>query len=388
MSALRPEILALENNGIAKVAQSRIADPEIIPLWFGEGDIPTSQAVKDATKKALDDNLIYYSNTRGRADLRMRIKQYLDELYGLDIDYERITVPGSTMLAINIASQMALTTGSHGLVVSPAWPNISSAFAVTGAQVEHVRQRQIAGKWTLVLDDLLAAVRPNTRAIFVNSPCNPTGWMMQEAEQRELLKFCREREILLIADEVYHRTVFDQDAAPSFLNVAAFDDPVIVISGFSKAWAMTGWRVGWMVAPAMWAEQLAALSECFNTGAPTFIQIGAMAALEHGEPDVDKMVRQYAGGRDIVMEFLGQHSRIEIMRPEGAFYAFPRIKNAGSVLEFCERLADEEKVGVAPGYTFGPGNEEHFRICFALSHDRLREAMTRMVRFIDRWPSQ
>lgn len=386
MSALRPEILALENNGIAKVAQTRIADPDIIPLWFGEGDLPTSEVVKNATKKALDDNIIYYSNTRGRSELRHEIKRYLDGLYGIDLDFDRITVPGSTMLALNIASQMALTTGSHGLIVSPAWPNITSAFKVTGAEVEHVRQRQIDSQWQLRIDDLIAAVRPNTRAIFVNSPCNPTGWVMQREDQQQLLEFCRQREILLIADEVYHRTVFDGPAAPSFLNIARDDDPVIVISGFSKAWAMTGWRVGWMIAPAAWSEQLAALSECFNTGAPTFVQLGAMAALEHGEPDVRSMVAQYAGGRDLVMDILGQHPRIEIMRPEGAFYAFPRLKNPGSMLEFCERLADEPKVGIAPGYTFGPGNEEHFRVCFALSHDRLREALTRLVKFVDEWP--
>ncbi|MEM7404849.1 MAG: pyridoxal phosphate-dependent aminotransferase [Pseudomonadota bacterium] len=386
LHVLRPVIRGLQNNGISKVAQSRLANKDIIPLWFGEGDLPTDDIIKDAAKRALEANEVFYSNTRGRAELRGAIKAYLDDLYGLDLDYERITIPGSTMLAINITSQMALTEGDHGLVVSPAWPNIVTAFSITGAEVEHVRQRQDGGSWKLDLEELIAAIRPNTRAIFVNTPCNPTGWVMPREEQEALVAVCRERGILLIADEVYHRTVYDMRAAPSFLSVAEPDDPVVVISGFSKAWAMTGWRIGWLVAPAAWGERLAALSECFNTGAPTFVQLAAMAALERGEPRLNEMLQQYAGGRDIVMQYLGQHPRIEIVRPDGAFYAFPRLPGLADSLSFCERLADEEQVGIAPGYTFGPQNDSHFRLCFALSHDRLREACERLVAFVDAWP--
>jgi aspartate/methionine/tyrosine aminotransferase len=143
------------------------------------------------------------------------------------------------------------------------------------------------------------------------------------------------------------------------------DDPVVVISGFSKAWAV--------------------MSECYNTGAVTIVQFDAMAALEKGEPFVRDMVKQYTGGRDMVMEMLGAHPRIEMLRPGGACYAFPRIRGIADSNRFAERLADEKKVGLAPGYTFGPGNEEYVRICFALSHDRLREALSRIVRFVDRY---
>ena len=385
MSALRPEIEALRNNGITGIALPRMTDPDIIPLWFGEGDIPTPEYVREAAKRALDEGQVFYSHTRGRAEMRMAVKNYLDDLYGLDLDFDRITIPGSTMMAITISAQLACTSGDHALVVSPAWPNIVTSLQVTGAEVEHVRQRQVNGRWELHLDDLFEAARPETRAIFVNSPCNPTGWVMPAEEQRRLVEFCRERQILLIADEVYHRTVFDTDAAPSFLNVMEPDDPVVVISGFSKAWAMTGWRIGWAVAPAAWQETWAVMSECFNTGSSTFVQFGAMAALEHGEPFVRDMVKQYAGGRDLVMDILGNHPRIEMLRPDGAFYAFPRIRGIKDSNVFAERLADEEKVGLAPGYTFGPGNEEHVRLCYALSHDRLREALERIVRFVDRY---
>ncbi len=386
MSVLRPEIASLRNNGITGVALPRMTDPEMFPLWFGEGDIPTPDFIRDAAKKALDEAYTFYSHTRGRAELRETIHQYLNDLYNIDLDFNRITVPGSTMLGITISAQMALTNGSHGLIVSPAWPNVEAVFQITGCDYEHIRQQPVNGRWQLNMQDLYAAVRPNTRVIFVNSPCNPTGWVMTSDEQRELLAFCRERQIMIIADEVYHRTVFDRKAAPSFLEVAEPEDPVVVISGFSKAWAMTGWRIGWVVSPASWGEQWAAMSECFNTGTPPFVQLAAMAALEQGEPFVNQLLQQYAGGLDLVMDALGNHPRVDMLRPEGAFYAFPRIRGVTDSMAFAEQLADETKVGLAPGYTFGPGNDEHVRLCFAMSHDRLGEALRRMVQFIDRMP--
>lgn len=386
MSFLRPDIEALRNNGITGIALPRISDPEVIPLWFGEGDRTTPDFIRAAARQALDDGQTFYTHTRGRLPLRKAIKRYLDGLYGLDLDLERITVPGSTMLGITIAAQMSLNRGDHGLIVSPNWPNIETAFQVTGAHVEQVRQRQDNGRWGLHLDDLFSAVRENTRAIFVNSPCNPTGWVMRQPEQQRLLEFCRQRDILLIADEVYHRTVFDETVAPSFLGIARDDDPLVVVNGLSKGWAMTGWRIGWVVAPARFGEQWAVMSECFNTGAPAFVQFGAEAALDDGEPVVRELAAQYADGRDIVMELLGDHPRIELLRPEGAFYAFPKVRGIRSSRAFAQGLLDTENVGVAPGYTFGPGNEQHFRLCFAQSHQRLREALRRIRRYIDRLP--
>ena len=293
----------------------------------------------------------------------------------MDIDVERITIPGSTMLGITIAAQMGLTSGLHSLVVSPCWPNIESNFQITGAKFDFVRQRCDAGHWSLHLDDLFSAVKPNTKAIFVNTPCNPTGWTMSAAEQTALLEFCRARDILIIADEVYHRNIYGQKVAPSFLSIAKADDPLIVISGFSKAFAMTGWRLGWMVTPTRYGEQLAVLSECFNTSAPAFIQRAGVVALEQGEDFVTQLREQYAGGRDLVMSILGQHPKIELVSPNGAFYAFPKVRGLKDSLAFAQGLLAEEDVGVAPGYTFGPGNESHFRICFALSHERLAEAL-------------
>lgn len=382
MNPIRPEIEALQQNGITGVAMPRWPDPKVIPLWFGEGDVATPAFIRDAAKAALDNGDTFYVNTRGRQELRDAIKRYLDRIYGIDVHPDRITVPGSAMLGVTIAAQMALTSGSHGLITSPNWPNIETVFRVTGARVGFVRQRETDVGWQLTADEIIAATQPDTRCIYVNSPCNPTGWVMSREEQRRLLDFCRDRGVLLLADEVYHRTVYDGDVAPSLLSIAADDDPVIVVNGFSKAWAMTGWRLGWMVAPKRLAIQMAALSECFNTGATVFAQTAAIAALDRGETTVAELRRQYQHGRQLTLEVLGNEPSIRLTPPVGAFYAFPRIEGMTSSRRFAEQLLAEMDVGVAPGYTFGPGNEGHIRICFAQSHERLREGLERLVQFV------
>jgi aspartate/methionine/tyrosine aminotransferase len=383
MTLLRPEIEGLEPSGIAKIALPRFTDPSVIPLWIGEGDTPTAEFIREAAKRALDEGHTFYAHTRGRPELRNALKVYLDRVYDMDLNPDRISVPGSSMMGITLAAQMSVGTGRHALVVSPNWPNIENTLRATGADIGFVRQRMENGRWTLEAEEIVAAVRDNTSAIYINSPCNPTGWIVPEATLEALLEFCRERDIVLISDEVYHRNVYDGEVAPSLMTLAGDDDPVIIVNGFSKAWAMTGWRLGWMVAPARYATHIAVLSECFNTSAPSIMQFGGIAALEDGEELVQSLREQYGGGREIVMDILGGHPRIDLSRPEGAFYAFPRVRDMGPGLAFAEGLLREKDVGVVPGYTFGPGNEEHFRLCFAQSHERLSEALRRIVAYID-----
>jgi aspartate/methionine/tyrosine aminotransferase len=384
MKPFRDEIEALEQNGITRVAFKRMNDPAVIPLWFGEGDVATPVFIREAAKKALDDGQTFYSHTRGRPELRQALKSYLDGLYGIDLDERRITVPGAAMLGVTIAAQMALTSGDHGLVVGPVWPNIDAVFRVTGAELSSVRQRLTGNGWQLTADEIIKAVRPQTKAIFVNSPCNPTGWMMSSEEQQRLLEFARSEQVLIIADEVYHRTVFDGMHAPSFLTLAQEDDPLVVVNGFSKAWAMTGWRIGWVVTPLRHELHWTALSECFNTTTNVFSQLGAVAALEQGEDFIRQQQAQFKQGRELVDAAFANHPLFDYVSPAGAFYAFPKIRGCTDSMAFAEGVLAEEDVGVAPGYTFGPGNDAHFRICFAQSLTRLEEGLARIVRYTER----
>jgi len=384
MKPFRDEIEALQQNGITKVAFKRMGDPKVIPLWFGEGDVPTPIFIREAAKRALDEGETFYSHTRGRPELRHALKTYLDGLYQVDLDERRITVPGAAMLGVTIAAQMALSNGDHGLIVGPVWPNIDSVFRVTGADVSYVRQRLTENGWQLTADEIIEQVRPQTRAIFVNSPCNPTGWVMSSEEQQKLLEFARAEQVLIIADEVYHRTVFDGSHAPSFLTLARDDDPLVVVNGFSKAWAMTGWRIGWVVTPLRHEIHWTALSECFNTTTNVFSQLGAVAALEQGEDFVREQQAQFKRGRELVDAAFAHHPLFDYVSPEGAFYAFPRVPGCSDSMALAQGILAEEDVGVAPGYTFGPGNDSHFRICFAQSPDRLEEGLERIVRYVER----
>jgi len=385
-ACLREEFAQLEMSGIGKVVSRGFGDPDVLPLWVGEGDVATPWPIRRAAIQALEAGETFYNIPRGRRELLVALKVYLDRLYGLDLDPARLVVPGSTMLALNFAADMVLDKGDHVVVVTPHWPNVTSVMAMVGAEVTYVRQEARAGHWHLDLAKVEEAIRPGvTKALYVNSPCNPTGWIMPAGDVRRLLDLCRDRRVMVLADEVYHRNVFEGDVAPSFLEVAAPDDPVISINGFSKAWAMTGWRLGWLVAPAGYETQLTAWSTALNTGATSFAQFGAIAALgEAGEPIVKELREGYRQGFEVVRRRLGQHPKIELREPEGAFYAFPKLKGLTDSLAFCLRLLEEEKVGTAPGYTFGPGNEAHLRLCFAMSHDKLDEALSRLVRFVDR----
>jgi aspartate aminotransferase len=382
---IRPEIAALELSGIGKVAVGALDDPEVIALWFGESDLVTAAPVREATKAALDAGRTFYGYTRGHMPLRDALKAYLDRLYGLDLDPDRISSPGSTMLTVQLACQCLLEPGAEIVLIGPYWPNIRTVAQLQGAVVREVRLREGGTRWWLDLDELARAIGPRTRAVYVNSPSNPTGWIMGSAEQQALLELCRRHGLGLIADEVYHRNVLDgPDPAPSFLTLAAADEPVFVLNGFSKAWAMTGWRLGWMVHPRRLAIPMAVLAEVANTGSTAFAQYGGIAALEHGEAFLESFVARCRANRDLVMARLGTHDRVRLLRPEGAFYAFPHIEGVSDSLAFCRRLLAEAKVGTAAGYTFGHGNDSHIRLCFAIATERLGVALDRIVAELDR----
>jgi aspartate/methionine/tyrosine aminotransferase len=384
MKAVRPDIAQLEQNGITGVALPRLGDPSVIPLWFGEGDLATPAFIRDAAKKALDDGKTFYVDPIGMLSLRSEIRNYLNNLYDTSVDLDRISIPGSSMLGVTIAAQMALTTGDDALVISPHWPNIEATYRVTGANIITVRQRETPSGWELTADEIIAAITPETKSIFVNSPCNPTGWVMTRDDQVKLLAHCRAHDILLIADEVYHRHYFSADAAPSFVEIAEDEDPVVIVNGFSKAWAMTGWRVGWVVIPKSHKTHWAIMSECFNTGSTVFAQHACITALTQGESLVQQLKDQYQAARNMVIEAFADHPAIDLAAPEGAFYAFPKVRGLGSSLEFAQGLLQEEDVGVAPGYTFGENNDQHFRLCFAVGHDRLEEGLGRIKKYIER----
>ncbi len=384
---IRAEIRALELSGIMKIATTALEDPEVIPLWFGESDLVTPDFIRREAIRALEAGHTFYSYPRGIRPLREAIQAYLERLYGIRLDPDRLHVPGSSMLAVTIAGQCLLGAGDEMLLIGPYWPNIRNVVRVCGARVREVRLEEGPERWWLDLERVAAAITPRTKAIYVNSPSNPTGWIAREEELRALVELCRRHGLGLVSDEVYHRHVLDDPGgvAPSVLPLVEEDEPVFVINGFSKPWAMTGWRLGWLVGPRRLVEPLAVLAECDNTGATVFAQWGAIAALgPEGEAFVRRFVARCAQNRDLLMTTLGGHPRIRLLRPEGAFYAFPEVVGIDDSLAFCRRVLAEVKVGIAAGYSFGEGNRRHIRLCTAIAPERFATALARLVAVLDR----
>jgi aspartate/methionine/tyrosine aminotransferase len=380
---LRPEIEALETSGISQLFALGVDREGVIPLWFGEGDLPTPDFISATAIESLQAGNTFYSHKRGIPALRAAIVAYMNGLFGTDLDVERITVTSSGMNGIMLALQTIAGAGDSVVVVSPVWPNIMSGVRIMGATLKTVALRSREDGFHLDMDELIGACDERTRAVFVNSPSNPTGWVMGREDQQALLDFCRTRGIWVMADEVYHRFVYDRPAAarpraPSFLDLARADDAVIVVQSFSKTWAMTGWRMGWLVHPAALGANFDRLVEFNTSGAPRFLQDGCITALEQGEGFACHVIERCRRGRDLVYQRLSALPRIRLACPEGAFYAFFAVEGLDDSLDYAKHILKELSVGLAPGSAFGPGGEGHLRLCFAGGTERLSAALERL----------
>ncbi|WP_421998159.1 pyridoxal phosphate-dependent aminotransferase [Reyranella sp.] len=378
-ASLSGDIAGLSETPIAEVAMSVFGDPDVVPLWFGESDLATPGFVRAAAARGLQDGETFYTWQRGIPELREALSAYTERLYGISCPVDRISVTTGGMQAILLTCQLLLDPGDNIVIVSPIWPNITSAARLVRAEPRYVAlERRDEGGWTLDLQKVFDAVDDRTRAIFVNSPGNPTGWTMTTDEQRALLAFAKERGLWIMADEVYARLIYTRPVAPSFLEVAGPDDPLIVLNSFSKPWAMTGWRIGWLTHPAALGEQFAKLVQINTSGVPHFLQRGAVAALEKGDGFVEEMVERCRAGGELVFQRLSAQKRVTIARPEAAFYAFFSVNGVEDTMAFCKTLASTYKVGLAPGEAFGPGGQGNVRLCFASGAERLSKGLDRI----------
>ncbi|MEV6595768.1 pyridoxal phosphate-dependent aminotransferase [Actinoplanes sp. NPDC051346] len=355
--------------------------PDAISLCFGESDLPTPLVVREAAELAMAQGKTTYADRRGVAPLRQAIQDYHRHTHGLEIPLERLSATSSGMTSIMISLQCLVEAGDNVVVVTPIWPNIVIAVESMGATVRFVQLEADDGVWSLDLGRVEAACDDRTRAIFVATPSNPTGWTMTSEEQRDLLDLARRRGTWVIADEVYNRIVYDGSVAtPSFLEVAAEDDALFVVQSFSKTWSMTGWRLGWLVHPAGLAHQVGNLSAINSTGSATFVQHAGVAAIRHGEPFVTEMRERCTLGRQLVADAFKGHDRIMAPDVPASFYSFFRIAGADeNPLAYAEDVVRRAGVGIAPGTAFGPGFDGYFRICFAQDPKRLETALERLI---------
>ncbi len=373
-------------SGIVEVFDYGRGRQGLIPLWVGEGDMPPPAAVSEAAKASIDRGETFYTAQGGIPALREAIAAYMTRVYGAApgggaFRPESFFATIGGMHAIEIATRLTLGPGDEALIPSPAWPNFVGAIETSGARAVPVPLGR-RGRWSLDTERLAAAVTPATRAIFLNSPANPTGFIATREEIAATLDLARRRGLWIVADEIYGRLTYDGARAPSFHDVMAPDDKILFVQTLSKNWAMTGFRVGWLEAPAALGPVIENLVQFTSSGVPVFTQRAAIAALDEGEAFLAAQIERCRRSRDILCEGLLATGRVQFFEPEAAFYLFFAVDGFPDSRALALRLIDEAGVGAAPGSAFGPGGEGHLRLCFARDPAQIAEATRRIVRWL------
>jgi aspartate/methionine/tyrosine aminotransferase len=394
MPSISPSAQAVSRSRIRELAEIAMGMDGVLKLYFGESNLPTPDYLKRAAQKAMADGFTFYTENAGLPSLRQALARYYDELHQVKLDpASEIVVTASGVQALNVAIRCVLDPGDEAIVLTPAWPNGSSIVQMANACARQVPHVFSGDRYTIDFDALHRAVTPRTKMLLYTSPSNPLGWVATDEEQTMLLDFARRHNLWLMADEVYERLCYPAKmpdpksgisvAVPSILRKATKDDPVVVVQSFSKAWCMTGWRVGWLVARKDLCAKATQLNEFIISHAPSFSQKACETALLWGEESVRKQLLQLRDNRDFCLSVLQKTQGVRVPRPEGAFYLFPQIEGCTDSFAFCKDLLMETHVGLAPGVAFGAGGEGSVRICYAAERPILEQAMTRFKAFVE-----
>ena len=390
----RASIQSLRASRIREVANAGMGRTDVLPFWFGEPDEVTPAFIRDAAKQSLDAGETFYTQNFGLPALRETLAAYSSRLHK-PTQASSIALTSSGVSALMLTAQLLLNPGDRVVIVTPLWPNLVEIPKILSAEVVTVSLQLNTKKndpvWELDLDELLAALTPDTKALLLNSPNNPTGWVISKEQQDTVLAHCRKHGIWLIADDVYERLVYDQTpgtppCAPSFLNLAEPDERVVSINSFSKSWLMTGWRLGWIQAPESLIADLGKLIEYNTSCAPGFVQQAGIVAIERGEEIITHTLERYTLARNYLYEQLSRpffrEAGVIAPLPKGAMYLFFKIQGEKDSLALCKQLVAEAGIGLAPGSAFGPEGEGAIRWCFASSLDKLELGVQRLEKFM------
>lgn len=379
----RPVLHALTSNPGVEMMSYAKGKKDMITLGQGEGDAPTPDFIIDATYQAMKEGKTFYGPVLGQDPLREALENYYKNIYKLDIPAERIFVTPSGSTAMHVSLAALVDEGDDVVAVTPIWKNLIGAIELTKSLTIQCSLDFVDGEWKLDLDKLFASCTPRTKVMLVVTPSNPTGWTATHEELKAILDFARERGIWVLSDEVYGRITFDGRRAPSFLDVAEDDDLLLVVNSFSKTWAMTGWRMGWVVGPKAAEDKIRDVALYNQLCPPTFPQYGAIAALEQGEDFVKSQLNLWKSNRDIMVERFKKRGDIQMAYPKSTFYGFFKVDGEEDCISLTKRFIDDGKVLLSPGCAFGKASKGFIRTCFAVSERRLVEALDRIETVLD-----
>ena len=367
---------------MVKIATIAEQMPGALKLCYGESDLPTPAFICDAATEAMRAGHTFYTNTAGYLALRQAIADKILALHGARYSTSEIMATTGATLAIYAAIRAHIGHGDNAVVISPAYAIFSNAVLMSGGKPRPVPLARTNDGFMLDLDRVRAAIDANTRMLVVNSPSNPTGWVITEAEQRALVEIADRHDLVILADEVYERLVYGREIAPSFARVEANRDRLIVVNSFSKTYNMTGWRLGWAQGSARTIETMTKAVEFMTSNPAAMVQQAGMVALRDGEPYIADLRTQYARRRDQVVQALTGIPGIAMPVPDGAFYAFPMIGAAIDSTAFTAALVQATGVALAPGSAFGRDGEGYVRVCFACSEEMLADALSKLRNFV------
>jgi aspartate/methionine/tyrosine aminotransferase len=379
---LRPEVLGVEESPMVLIATVAEAMPGSLKLCYGESNMPTPDFICRVAGEAALAGHTFYTHTAGYPELREAIATKVHALHGVTYRSSEIMTTVGASMAIYAAIRVCVGAGDNAVIVSPAYAIFANAVIMTGGEPRPAPLVRDGLRFRLDLDRVRGAIDGATRMIIVNSPSNPTGWMITEDEQRALYELAEQHNLVILSDEVYERLVFDRDIAPSLARVAGDRDRLIVVNSFSKTYNMTGWRLGWAQGSERMIRTMYKAAEFMTSNAAAMVQQAGIVALRDGEPYIRHLRDDYARRRRFVMEQLASIPGITLPEPQGAFYAFFQIKGLGDSTTFASKLVRETGVALAPGVGFGEAGEGYIRLCFAATESTLSEALGRLRGFI------
>jgi len=387
------EFLGVTESPMVQIATAAEAMAGSIKLCYGESDLPTPAFICEAADAALKAGHTCYTHTAGSPELREAIADKIHQLHGVSYRPSEIMSTVGASMAIYAAIRAFVSRGDNAVIVSPAYAIFSNGVIMAGGEPRPVPLARQGARFELDLERLRAAIDVNTRMLIVNSPSNPTGWLISEDEQRSLLALADEHRLIILADEVYERLVYDLPSealakeggvtvAPSFARVAGNRDRLIVVNSFSKTYNMTGWRLGWAQGSEATIKTMYQAVEFMTSNASAMVQQAGIVALRDGEPHIRALRAHYAARRSDVMGALSSLPGLSLPEPQGGFYAFPRIEGMTDSTAFTTRLLRETGLALAPGVGFGADGEGYVRICFAASEATMAAAIEKLSRFM------
>jgi len=355
---------------------------DVISLGVGEPDFVTPQHIRQAGIRSLEEGHTAYTSNFGMLELRRRIAAHLEQRYGVAYDpTTEVLVTAGVSEALDLAVRATIDPGDEVIIPEPSYVSYAPCVIFAGGEPVMVPTSAADG-FAVTARQIAAACTPRTKAILLGYPNNPTGAAVPRHELAAIVRLAGEHDLLIYSDEIYARLVYDGWEHTCVASLPGARERTILLNGCSKCYAMTGWRIGYACAPAPILEAMMKVHQYGLLCAPTMAQYAAIEAFDHGEPDVQAMLAEYARRRRMFIDGLNRIG-LTCHVPQGAFYAFPSIRITGMSSDaFAERLLYEEKVAVVPGSAFGPSGEGHVRMCYATAYEQLEEALRRLERFV------